>query len=255
MSAGFDHARGSVIITLDGDLQNDPAEIPRMLAKLDEGYDIVAGWRKDRQDKALSRKLPSRIANWIISRSTNVMIHDFGCTLKALRSEVVRDIRLYGEMHRFIPAIAAERGFSIVEIPVNHRARVFGTSKYGISRTFRVVLDLLTVRFFHRFATRPLHMFGAVGLGTGIAGALLFLWLCAERFVFDEAIGGRPLLLVSVMLMLMGLQFVCFGLLAEMMARTYHESQQKKIYALREVIECGAARAENGADAGQRVAS
>jgi glycosyltransferase involved in cell wall biosynthesis len=239
MAAGIDYAEGDVIVTLDGDLQNDPAEIPRMVAKLDEGYDLVAGWRKNRQDAAFSRKLPSFIANRIISQTTKVKLHDYGCTLKALRSDVAKNMHLYGEMHRFIPALAAEQGVRIAEIPVNHRARTAGKSKYGISRTFRVLLDLLTVKFFLGFSTRPLHMFGALGFLTGGVGSLLMSVLLIERIFFSVALGTRPLLPIATMLILMGLQFFCFGLLAEILVRTYHESQDKKIYAVRDVITLG----------------
>jgi glycosyltransferase involved in cell wall biosynthesis len=240
MAAGFDYASGEVVVTIDGDLQNDPAEIPRMLEKLDEGYDIVAGWRKKRRDNFLYRTLPSRVANFIISRATNVRLHDYGCALKVLRADVAKNIQLYGEMHRFIPAVAAELGVKIAEMPVNHRARTRGKSKYGISKTFRVILDLLTVKFFLGYATRPLHMFGALGLSSGALGALILANLFYERVFLDISIGGRPLLLLAVMLVLIGLQFLSFGLLAEILVRTYHESQNKKTYAVREVIRFGA---------------
>lgn len=251
MAAGFEYATGDVVVTLDGDLQNDPAEIPRLVAKLDDGYDLVAGWRKNRQDAMWSRKLPSMLANRLISKTTNVRLHDYGCTLKAMRADVAKGIQLYGEMHRFIPALAAELGVRIAEMPVNHRPRVAGKSKYGISRTFRVLLDLLTVKFFMRFSTRPLHMFGALGLGsTGIGGAIL-AWLAFERLILSLPIGNRPLLLVGVMLVLIGLQFLCFGLLAEILVRTYHESQDKKTYTVREVLTPGADR-RSGPEVTQR---
>ncbi len=239
MAAGFDFADGDIIVTMDGDLQNDPAEIPNMIAKLEEGYDMVAGWRKNRQDKFLSRKLPSMIANRIISSTTNVRLHDYGCTLKVMRAEVAKNIQLYGEMHRFIPALAAELGVKVAEVPVNHRPRIAGTSKYGISRTFRVLLDLLTVKFFLGFSTRPLHMFGMLGMGTGAVGVLILMWLAFERLVLELPIGGRPMLLLGFMLVLIGLQFICFGLLAEVQVRTYHESQNKKIYTVREILRGG----------------
>ncbi len=253
MAAGFDYAQGEIVVTLDGDLQNDPAEIPQMIAKLDEGYDLVAGWRKNRQDRAISRKLPSFIANRIISRTTKVQLHDYGCTLKVMRAEVAKNIHLYGEMHRFIPALAAEHGVRIAEVPVNHRARVAGKSKYGISRTFRVLLDLLTVKFFLGFSTRPLHMFGAFGFLTGGLGSLTMAWLFVERMFFDVPIGTRPLLSISVMFILIGLQFFCFGLLAEVLVRTYHESQDKKIYTVRDVLRLGADREQGGGAAQRRV--
>lgn len=242
MAAGFDFAEGDVIITLDGDLQNDPAEIPRMLAKLDEGYDLVAGWRKNRQDRAISRKLPSFIANRIISKTTRVQLHDYGCTLKAIRAEVAKRMNLYGEMHRFIPAIAAEQGVRIAELPVNHRPRVAGQSKYGISRTFRVLLDLLTVKFFLGYSTRPLHMFGALGFASGGLGAVMMTWLISERLFFSVPLGNRPAMLIATMLVLIGLQFICFGLLAEILVRTYHESQNKKTYTVRDVLRAGGGR-------------
>lgn len=239
MAAGFDYASGEIVVTLDGDLQNDPAEIPRLIAKLDEGYDLVAGWRKNRQDKMLSRKIPSMIANRLISKTTNVQLHDYGCTLKAMRGDVAKQLSMYGEMHRFIPALAAEYGVRMTEIPVNHRARVAGKSKYGISRTFRVMLDLLTVKFFLGFSTRPLHMFGMLGFGAGGLGGVLLAMLFVQRLVFSMPLANRPLLLVATMLVLIGLQFICFGLLAEILVRTYHESQDKKIYTVRDVITVG----------------
>ncbi len=239
MAAGFDYAEGDIVVVLDGDLQNDPIEIPRMIAKLDEGYDLVAGWRKYRKDPFISRKLPSMLANKLISRITNVHLHDYGCTLKVMRAEVAKNIKLYGEMHRFIPALAAEMGVRIAEMPVNHRPRIHGTSKYGISRTFRVILDLLTVKFFLGFSTRPLHMFGFWGMGTGGLGGVILAWLAAEKVFMGLPIGNRPLLMLGVMLVLIGLQFVCFGLLAEILVRTYHESQNKSIYTVRDVLQFG----------------
>ena len=236
IAAGLDYAEGDAVVTLDGDLQNDPAEIPRMLAKLEEGYDLVAGWRKNRQDKAISRKFPSYLANKLISKTTKVSLHDYGCTLKAMTRDIAKSIQLYGEMHRFIPALAAEQGARIAEIEVNHRPRIHGTSKYGISRTFRVLLDLLTVKFFLGFSTRPLHMFGFFGFISGFLGFAILSWLSVERILFAISIGGRPLLLLGVLLLIVGIQFLCFGLLAEILVRTYHESQSKKTYVVREVI-------------------
>lgn len=236
LAAGIDFARGEIIATLDGDLQNDPAEIPKMIQKLDEGYDLVAGWRKNRQDAALSRRLPSKIANKIISKITKVNLHDYGCTLKVIRSEVAKGIQLYGEMHRFIPALAAEIGVRIAEMPVNHRARIHGTSKYGISRTFRVILDLLTVKFFLGFSTRPLHMFGGVGMFSTGAGSLILFVLGVQRMFMHVPIANRPILFLASLLVTVGLQFICFGLLAEILVRTYHESQNKKIYTVRDVF-------------------
>ena len=237
MAAGFDHTRYDIVVALDGDLQNDPAEIPQMVAKLNEGYDMVAGWRKFRQDKFLSRKLPSKIANWIISRTTRVQLHDYGCTLKVMTGEIARGIKLYGEMHRFIPALAEEMGARITEVPVNHRARKYGTSKYGISRTIRVVLDLLTVKFLLGFSKRPIHLFGTVGVLSGLSGFALLCVLTWQRLFMHVPMGNRPLMTLGVMLVIIGLQFLVFGLLAEVLARTYYESQNKRIYVVRRVIE------------------
>jgi glycosyltransferase involved in cell wall biosynthesis len=253
MAAGFDYAEGDVVVTIDGDLQNDPAEIPRMIAKLDEGYDLVAGWRKNRQDRMLSRKIPSMIANRLISKTTNVELHDYGCTLKVFTKEVAKNLQLYGEMHRFIPAIAAQMGVRIAEIPVNHRPRIHGSTKYGISRTFRVILDLLVVNFFLGYSTRPIHMFGMLGMLSGGLGGLLLFWLSVEKIFFGMAIGNRPLLLLGAMLVLIGLQFVCFGLLAEVLMRTYHESQNKKTYVVRDVVQYASTSPGRGGDERQVV--
>ena len=236
MTAGFDHARGGVIITMDGDLQNDPHDIPQLVGKLNEGYDVVTGWRYDRQDPFLSRKLPSQLANRLISRVTGVGLHDYGCTLKAFRREVIDNINLYGEMHRFIPAIASGMGISFTEVKVNHRARRFGTSKYGISRTIRVVLDLITVKFMLSYATRPLHVFGTVGVVSSLLGVLIALVLTVQRQMYGVALANRPLLLLAVLLIFMGIQFITIGLLAELVVRTYHESQKKPIYYVRKVL-------------------
>ncbi|MBP7517392.1 MAG: glycosyltransferase family 2 protein [Desulfobulbus sp.] len=236
MTAGFDHARGGVIITMDGDLQNDPHDIPQLVGKLNEGYDVVTGWRYDRQDPFLSRKLPSQLANRLISRVTGVGLHDYGCTLKAFRREVIDNINLYGEMHRFIPAIASGMGISFTEVKVNHRARRFGTSKYGISRTIRVVLDLITVKFMLSYATRPLHVFGTVGVVSSLLGVLIALVLTVQRQLYGIALANRPLLLLAVLLIFMGIQFITIGLLAELVVRTYHESQKKPIYYVRKVL-------------------
>ena len=236
MTAGFDHARGGVIITMDGDLQNDPHDIPQLVGKLNEGYDVVTGWRYDRQDPFLSRKLPSQLANRLISRVTGVGLHDYGCTLKAFRREVIDNINLYGEMHRFIPAIASGMGISFTEVKVNHRARRFGTSKYGISRTIRVVLDLITVKFMLSYATRPLHVFGTVGVVSSLLGVTIGLILTVQRQLFGIGLANRPLLLLAVLLIFMGIQFITIGLLAELVVRTYHESQKKPIYYVRKVL-------------------
>ena len=242
MSAGFDHASGAVIVTMDGDLQNDPHDIPKLLAKLDEGFDVVTGWRFDRQDAMLSRRLPSQMANRLISWVTGVRLHDYGCTLKAFRREVIENIRLYGEMHRFIPAIASGMGIAFTEIKVNHRARRFGASKYGISRTIRVLLDLMTVKFLLSYATRPLHVFGSIGIFSSVAGFLMALVLLIQRQCFGMPLGDRPMLLLAILLMFLGIQFITIGLLAELVVRTYHESQKKPIYHVRKVLGLPAAQ-------------
>jgi glycosyltransferase involved in cell wall biosynthesis len=236
MSAGFDHATGEIIVSMDGDLQNDPRDIPDMIARINEGYDVVTGWRHDRKDPFISRKLPSMLANKLISWLTGVGLHDYGCTLKAFRHEVTENIRLYGEMHRFIPAIASGMGISFTEVKVNHRARRFGTSKYGISRTIRVVLDLMTVKFLLSYATRPLHVFGTVGVMSAGIGFLMALIMTLQRFFTGVGLADRPLLLLAVLLIFMGVQFITMGLLAELIVRTYHESQKKPIYFVRRII-------------------
>ncbi|RZM79229.1 glycosyltransferase family 2 protein [Leptolyngbya iicbica] len=236
MAAGFDYARGQVVITLDGDLQNDPADIPMLMDKLNEGYDLVSGWRKRRQDHQLTRLLPSKIANWLIGRVTGVSIHDYGCSLKAYRTELVRDMNLYGELHRFLPALAFIEGARITEVPVNHYARQFGSSKYGLGRTFRVVMDLLTVYFMKRFLTKPMYVFGLMGLLSMLAGTLLGGYLTFLKVGLGQSIGDRPLLILAIVLLLGGIQLFCFGLLAELLMRTYHESQGRPIYRVREVL-------------------
>lgn len=236
MAAGFDHASGEIVITMDGDLQNDPRDIPLLVEKINEGYDVVTGWRYDRKDPFISRRLPSIIANRLISTITGVNIHDYGCTLKAFRREVIRNIRLYGEMHRFIPAIASGMGISFTEIKVNHRARRFGSSKYGISRTIRVILDLMTVKFMLSYATRPLHVFGSVGFISSSLGMFIAFIMLVQRLFFNMPMGNRPLLLLAVLLIFLGIQFITIGLLAELVVRTYHESQKKPIYYIRSVF-------------------
>ncbi len=236
MAAGFDYATGDVIVTMDGDMQNDPHDIPKLLTSMEQGYDLVSGWRFDRKDRFFSRRLPSMIANKIISVVTGVHLHDYGCTLKSFRREITDGLRLYGEMHRFIPAIASGMGSRITEIKVNHRPRRFGTSKYGISRTIRVILDLITVKFLLSYATRPLQVFGLLGVFSGGLGALLFVVLVIQRQFFGVPLANRPLFLLAILLIFMGLQFISLGLLGEMQARTYHESQGKPIYAIRKVI-------------------
>ena len=236
MSAGFDYAEGDIIITMDGDMQNDPHDIPEMIAQMESGYDVVTGWRFERKDPFLSRRLPSMIANRIISWFTGVRLHDYGCTLKAFRKEVTNNIRLYGEMHRFIPAIASGMGISFTEIKVNHRPRMFGTSKYGITRTLRVILDLMTVKFLLSYATRPLHVFGTLGFIASSIGFILAFYMTIQRQFFGVALANRPLLLLAVLLIFIGIQFVTIGLLAELVVRTYHESQHKPIYYVRKVL-------------------
>ena len=236
MSAGFDYATGDVIVTMDGDMQNDPHDIPKFLAKMDEGYDLVSGWRFKRQDPFLSRRLPSMIANKIISVVTGVHLHDYGCTLKTFRKEITEGIQLYGEMHRFIPAIASGVGGESAEVKVNHRPRRFGTSKYGISRTIRVILDLMTVKFLLSYATRPIQVFGLLGILSGGIGFCIALILTIQRQFFDMPLANRPLLLLAVLLIFMGMQFISMGLLGELQARTYHESQKKPIYVVRKVL-------------------
>ncbi|MEM1366461.1 MAG: glycosyltransferase family 2 protein [Cyanobacteria bacterium P01_H01_bin.15] len=236
MSAGFDHAQGRVVVTLDADLQNDPIDIPALVAKLEEGYDLVSGWRKERQDAALTRLLPSRIANWLIGKVTDVQLHDYGCSLKAYRSELLADMRLYGELHRFLPALAFIEGAKITEMPVRHHARRFGSSKYGLDRTFRVLMDLLTIWFMKKFLTRPMHVFGLLGLILMGSGGLLGLYLSALKIFAGQSIGDRPLLILVVLLFLAGVQLFCFGLVGELLMRTYHESQGRPIYRVREVV-------------------
>lgn len=242
MAAGFQQAQGQVIVTLDGDLQNDPRDIPMLLSKLNEGFDLVSGWRKNRQDGALTRLLPSKIANWCIGKVTGIKLRDYGCSLKAYRCELVQDMNLYGELHRFLPALAFIEGARITELPVRHHARRYGQSKYGLSRTFRVMMDLLTVYFMKTFLTRPMHVFGVLGLTSLSTGTGLGLYLVFLKLMLNQAIGDRPLLLLSVVLVLSGIQLFCFGLLAELLMRTYHESQNKPIYRIRECIGCSSPR-------------
>ena len=241
-AAGFAQARGQIIVTSDGDLQNDPGDIAPLLAKLDEGYDIVCGWRQDRKDPWLTKVLPSKIANWLISVTTGVHLHDYGCSLKVFRSEVVKPLRLYGELHRFIPAIASEQGVRIAELVVNHRPRQHGLSKYGLSRTVRVVFDLVTVKFLLSYSTRPLQMFGPVGLVLGLAGGAVVGYLGYVRLFAGQSIGERPLLLLGILMLSTGVQLITLGLLAELQARTYHESQGKPIYVVRKVLDAASSR-------------
>ncbi|MEO6223932.1 MAG: glycosyltransferase family 2 protein [Vicinamibacterales bacterium] len=249
-AAGFAYARGRLIATADGDLQNDPRDLPAMVARLEgavgtatrdgidsTAYDIVCGWRKDRKDAFINRRLPSVLANRLISWATGVRLNDYGCSLKVFRAEVVKPLKLYGEMHRFLPALASEMGVRIAEHVVNHRARKFGRTKYGISRTIRVVLDLATVKFLLSYSTRPLQMFGLVGVLMGGAGGLILTYLAYVKFVGHAGIGDRPLLMFGVLLVFTGVQLLTIGLLAELQARTYHESQGKPIFAVRQVLE------------------
>jgi glycosyltransferase involved in cell wall biosynthesis len=235
MSAGFDHARGEVIVTLDGDLQNDPADIPRLL-QLAKDHDVISGWRKQRHDPLLRRRLPSMLANWLISRVTGIHLHDYGCTLKAYRREVVEHLHLYGEMHRFIPAVASWMGISLVEVETHHRPRRFGRSKYGLTRTLRVILDLITVKFLLSFATKPIQVFGLLGVCSAGAGIVIGAYLSVLKLAFGAQIGGRPLLILGVLLILLGVQLIVMGLLGEMLVRVYHESQRKPIYMVKRVL-------------------
>lgn len=237
LAAGFEYAHGDVIVSLDGDLQNDPIDIPRLLAKLDEGYDLVNGWRVNRQDPFLHRRLPSQIANHMISLTTRVKLHDYGCTLKAFRREVAKSLKLYGEMHRFIPALAGDMGARIAELPVTHHARKHGTSKYGLTRTLWVVLDLLTVKFMSSYATRPSHLFGFLGLIAVLVGGGITTVLGIQRLLFDVQLANRPILLLGILLLVTGIQLVTTGLIAEMLSRTYHESQEKPVYWIKDVLE------------------
>jgi glycosyltransferase involved in cell wall biosynthesis len=238
-AAGIKHARGRLIVTADGDLQNDPRDIPAMVALIDQGNDIVCGWRKDRKDTLVTRRVPSVLANKLISWATGVELHDYGCSLKVFRAEVVKPLRLYGEMHRFLPAIASQIGVKIAEMVVNHRPRRAGVTKYGLSRTIRVLLDLATVKFLLSYSTRPLQIFGLIGLLAGGLGTLITGYLGYVRLFQHQGIAERPLLLLGVMLVFIGVQLLTFGLLAEVMARTYYESQDKPTYVIREVRESG----------------
>lgn len=236
MLAGFDHASGDVIISMDGDYQNDPADIPRLLTKIDEGYDVVSGWRKDRKDARLSRIIPSRIANWLISRITGVKLHDYGCSLKAYRKEVIKDVRLYGEMHRFVPVFSSWRGAQIAEIAVNHRARKFGRSHYGLSRVTGVLLDLVLIRFLDKHLQHPIHLFGGFGLLNLLFALISFSMMLYYKFWGGKSFVETPLPTLTVLFMLIGAIAVLMGLLAEIIMRTYYESQQKKPYRIARII-------------------
>lgn len=237
MQAGFLAARGDIVITIDADLQNDPHDIPRLLDRMEDGdYDIVSGWRQDRKEDFLRRKLPSMIANGLISKTTGVALHDYGCSLKVYRSEVIKNVQLYGELHRFIPALASFIGVRVAEEPVNDRARQHGTSKYGLGRTFRVMLDLIGVLFFLKYFRRPLHIFGSAGLAMGFVGILIGLYLTFVKIALGQDIGSRPLLLLAVVLIIVGVQMLSIGLVAEMLMRTYYESQGAQAYYIREQL-------------------
>jgi len=236
-SAGFDLARGGIIITLDADLQNDTADIPKLLRELDNGYDIVSGWRKKRFDNFLTRQLPSRIANYIISKFTGVALHDYGCSLKAYRSEVIKNIKLYGEMHRFIPAVASWMGVQVSEVEVNHAPRVSGKSSYGIMRTVRVILDLITVKFLLGYSTKPIQIFGLFGFISLFLGFIIAAYLSADKIFLGHSLSDRPMLLMAVLLIIFGVQLCSMGLIGEMVVRTYYESNDKPTYVIKEIIE------------------
>lgn len=233
-AAGFDFARGDIVVTMDGDLQNDPNDIPKLVEMI-KTNDLVSGWRKKRKDPFFSRRLPSMIANWLISKVTGVKLHDYGCSLKAYRRDVIKNLRLYGEMHRFIPAVASWYGVRVAEVETTHHPRLRGKSKYGITRTVKVVLDLITVKFLQSFSTKPLQFFGSFGISGGFLGFLILLYLSIEK-ILGSPIGGRPLLLLGALLVIVGIQFIGMGLLGEMIVRVYHETQRKPIYVLKKVL-------------------
>jgi glycosyltransferase involved in cell wall biosynthesis len=236
IAAGIDHSHGEAIVLLDADLQNDPADIPMLLQHIQDGYDVVSGWRVDRKDTMLTRRLPSQVANWLISRVTGVYLHDYGCTLKAYRREVITGFRLYGEMHRFIPVYARMVGAKMIEVPVRHHARRFGKAKYGLGRTMKVILDLFTVKFLLTYASKPIYLFGGAGLFLILLSLVVLVYLIAMRIFLDEHMVRSPLLLMSTMLFILGSQSILMGLMAEMLARTYHESQSKPTYTIRHFI-------------------
>jgi len=236
-AAGFDESAGQIVVSMDADLQFDPADIRKLVDKMAEGYDIVSGWREDRKEPFLSRRLPSMVANWLISSMTGVKLHDYGCSLKAYRLEVIRNVRLYGELHRFIPALASSMGVRLAEVKVSHHPRRFGESKYNLSRTVTVLLDLLTVKFLLSYASRPMQVFGLLGMFSFALGTVIAAYLSFLRLVLGSPIANRPLLLLAILLILVGVQLVTMGLLGELTARTYHEAQGKKIYAIREMLE------------------
>jgi glycosyltransferase involved in cell wall biosynthesis len=237
MSAGFNHSKGNIVITMDADLQNDPSDIPKILKKMNEGYDIVSGWRKERKDKMVSRRLPSRIANRMISNLFNIRLHDYGCTLKAYRKDILDNIELYGEMHRYIPAVASWMGIRVAEIPVKHHPRKHGKAKYGISRTVRVILDLITIKFLLTYSKKPMQIFGLLGFIAAIVGFILTTWLIVERVFFNIGLTDRPLFILSIFIFLAGIQFITMGLLGEIMMRTYHEGTGKPTYVIKEILD------------------
>jgi len=237
LAAGFAHSHGQIIVAMDADLQNDPADIPRMIAKLNEGFDVVSGWRKIRHDHVMTRLLPSKIANWLISKITGVKLHDYGCTLKAYRSEVLAETKLYGEMHRFIPALASWSGAKIAEMVVNHRPRTAGAAKYGLGRTWKVVLDLITVKFLGSFSTKPIYIFGSLGLLSAAGSILLGLTVIYQKVNFKTDMSGNPLLILTAVLIIATIQFILMGLLAELLVRTYHESQNRPTYVIKDILE------------------
>ena len=234
-AAGFDFARGDVVVTMDGDLQNDPADIPKLIEMIKDN-DLVSGWRKKRKDPFFTRRFPSIIANWLISKVTGVKLHDYGCSLKAYRREVIKNLKLYGEMHRFIPAVASWYGVRVAEVETVHHPRLHGKSKYGISRTIKVVLDLITVKFLQSFSTKPIQFFGPVGVLSGFLGFLILLYLTIDKLFFGNPIGGRPLILLGALLIIVGIQLIGMGLLGEMLVRVYHESQRKPIYVMKKIL-------------------
>jgi len=250
LAAGFAHAKGSIIVAIDADLQNDPADIPKMIQKLEEGFDVVSGWRKKRHDNAITRLIPSKIANWLIATITRVKLHDFGCTLKAYRKEVLDETKLYGEMHRFIPALASWNGANICEMVVNHRPRTAGTAKYGLSRTLKVVLDLITVKFLGSFSTKPIYIFGGLGVLSGMASVLCGLVVLYQKFISDThlSMNRNPLLVMTAMLFTATIQFILMGLLAELLVRTYHESQDRPTYVIKEILESTPGRCDDTGD-------
>ena len=234
MSAGFDNAKGDILITLDGDLQNDPNDIPKLISEINSGYDLICGWRFDRKDKLIKRKIPSRIANKLIANVTGLKLHDYGCSLKAYRREIIDDIKLYGELHRFLPVLANIEGAKIKELKVNHRSRKYGISKYGIDRTFRVLMDLFTVWFMTKFLTRPMYGFGFVGIISILISFVMSSYLLIIK-ILGEDIGNRPMLIFALILGVAGVQLFSFGLLSELLIRTYHESQDRPIYRIRSI--------------------